>query len=105
MALLQRFNKQAKAENETGLSANGNLSSGRFFNKNGNPNMEVRGMHFFAKFKIYHSKEDIKNVQAEVLVFVQGFDESFANTVISRNSYTFEEFVYRAKFLPMYHGD
>ena len=297
MALLQRFNKQAKAENETGLSANGNLSSGRFFNKNGNPNMEVRGMHFFARFNIYHSllsmqrwkfmlvillffvtvnllfaciylligldhlggmvantnaekfgeafffsaqtfttvgygrinpigfwasitaslealigllsfalatgvlfgrfarpkafimysknalfvpfkggvalmyrmvpstknyltnvevkltlamriledgqrknkffnmeldiakattmtsnwtlvhfineksplyqlsKEDIKNAQAEVLVFVQGFDESFANTVISRNSYTFEEFVYGAKFLPMYHGD
>mgnify|MGYP000046405163 FL=1 len=46
MALLQRFNKQAKAENETGLSANGNLNSGRFFNKNGNPNMEVSGMHF-----------------------------------------------------------
>ena len=46
MAFLQRFNKQAKAENETGLSANGNLSSGRFFNKNGNPNMEVSGMHF-----------------------------------------------------------
>ena len=32
--------------------------------------MEVRGMHFFARFNIYHSKEDIKNAQAEVLVFV-----------------------------------
>lgn len=51
------------------------------------------------------TKEDIANGKAEILIFVQGFDESFANTVISRNSYTFEEFVYGAKFLPMYHAD
>lgn len=49
------------------------------------------------------TKEDIATGQIEVLVFVQGFDESFSNTVISRTSYTFEEFVYGAKFLPMYH--
>ncbi len=49
------------------------------------------------------NQDDIKNAQAEVLVFVQGFDESFANTVISRTSYSYEDFVYGAKFLPMYH--
>jgi len=49
------------------------------------------------------SKEDIENAKIEVFVFVQGFDESFSNTVISRSSYTHEEFVYGAKFLPMYH--
>lgn len=49
------------------------------------------------------SKEDIANAEAEILVFVQGFDESFSNTVVSRASYNFEEFVYGAKFLPMYH--
>ncbi len=49
------------------------------------------------------TKEDIESSKAEVLVFVQGFDESFSNTVISRTSYTYEEFVYGAKFLPMYH--
>jgi len=48
-------------------------------------------------------KEDIENGKTEILVFVQGFDESFSNTVISRTSYTYEEFVYGAKFLPMYH--
>ncbi len=48
------------------------------------------------------TKEDIDNANAEVLVFVQGFDESFANTVVSRTSYTANEFVYGAKFLPMY---
>lgn len=49
------------------------------------------------------TKEDLSNAHAEMLVFVQGFDESFSNTVISRTSYTYEEFVYGAKFLPMYH--
>ena len=49
------------------------------------------------------SKEDLANAHAEMLVFVQGFDESFANTVISRTSYTHEELVFGAKFVPMYH--
>lgn len=49
------------------------------------------------------SKEDVINAQAELLIFVQGFDESFANTVVSRASYNYEEFVYGARFAPMYH--
>ena len=48
------------------------------------------------------TKEDINNASLEMLIFVQGFDESFSNTVISRTSYTADEFVYGAKFLPMY---
>jgi inward rectifier potassium channel len=49
------------------------------------------------------SKEDIDNANVEILILIQGFDESFANTVISRGSYVASEFVYGAKFLPMYH--
>ena len=49
------------------------------------------------------SKEDMINAEAELLIFVQGFDESFSNTVVSRASYNYEEFVYGAKFAPMYH--
>ena len=49
------------------------------------------------------SRQDLVTAQAELLIFVQGFDESFSNTVISRASYTAEDFVYGAKFLPMYH--
>lgn len=49
------------------------------------------------------TRDDLANAGAEMLVFVQGFDESFSNTVISRTSYTYQEFVYGAKFLPMYH--
>ena len=49
------------------------------------------------------TKEDIESGLIEMFVFVQGFDESFSNTVVSRTSYTYQEFVYGAKFLPMYH--
>ena len=49
------------------------------------------------------TREDMVNAEAEILVFVQGFDESFSNTVVSRSSYHFEEFIYGAKFRPMYH--
>ena len=50
-------------------------------------------------------KEDFNNANVELLVFVHGFDESFANTVISRASYAAEDFVYGAKFVPMFHPD
>jgi inward rectifier potassium channel len=49
------------------------------------------------------SKQDLAAAEAELLVFVQGFDESFSNTVISRASYTTDDFIYGAKFSPMYH--
>jgi inward rectifier potassium channel len=48
------------------------------------------------------TKEDIENASLEIISFVQGFDESFSNTVVSRTSYTADELVYGAKFLPMY---
>ncbi len=49
------------------------------------------------------TKEDMVNAEVELLIFVQGFDESFSNTVISKSSYTYDEFVFGAKFIPMYH--
>lgn len=49
------------------------------------------------------TKKDIDEAQAELLIFVQGFDESFSNTVVSRASYHYNELVYGAKFTAMYH--
>ncbi len=46
---------------------------------------------------------DLAQGKAELLVFLQGFDESFSNTVITRSSYTYEELIFGAKFKPMYH--
>ena len=49
------------------------------------------------------TKKDIDEAEAELLIFVQGFDESFSNTVVSRASYNYQELVYGAKFVPMFH--
>jgi inward rectifier potassium channel len=48
------------------------------------------------------NKQDLVNTQAELLVSVKAFDESFSNTVVSRTSYIAEEFVYGGKFVLMY---
>jgi inward rectifier potassium channel len=52
---------------------------------------------------LYHfTKEDYETIQGEILVFIKTFDDMFSNTVAIRTSYTFDEVVYGAKFLPMY---
>jgi inward rectifier potassium channel len=48
------------------------------------------------------TKEDFANSNGEILVFIKTFDDMFSNTVAIRTSYTFEEVVYGAKFIPMY---
>lgn len=45
---------------------------------------------------------EITEAQAELLVFVKGYDDEYANSVVSRGSYTADEFVYGAKFDMMY---
>ncbi|MBC7826241.1 MAG: Inward rectifier potassium channel Irk [Chitinophagaceae bacterium] len=46
--------------------------------------------------------EDFKNLKTEVFVMVKAFDETFSNTVVARTSYTNDEIVFGAKFIPMY---
>jgi inward rectifier potassium channel len=46
--------------------------------------------------------EDLKNMQAELIVLIKGFDETFSQTVHSRRSYRFDEFVWGAKFTPAF---
>jgi inward rectifier potassium channel len=48
------------------------------------------------------TKKDFEESESEILVFVTGYDEEFANNVVSRSSYTFKEFIYGAKFDMMY---
>lgn len=48
------------------------------------------------------TRQEIKDAKAEVLVFVKGYDEEYANIVVSRGSYTADELVYGAKFDMMY---
>ena len=49
------------------------------------------------------TKEDLDISDAEMMVQVTGFDPIFSNVVMARTSYTYEEFVWGAKFKPMYH--
>ena len=46
--------------------------------------------------------EDYKSIDGEIIVFVKTFDEMFSTTVGASTSYTFDEFVYGAKFEMMY---
>lgn len=48
------------------------------------------------------TKEDIIAAKTEILVFVQGFDESFSSNVVSRGSYSVDEIVFGAKFKLMF---
>jgi inward rectifier potassium channel len=42
--------------------------------------------------------EDLARMQAEMIVLIKGFDETFSQTVHSRQSYTYDEFVWDATF-------
>jgi inward rectifier potassium channel len=48
------------------------------------------------------SEADIKNTIGEIIVFIKVFDDMYSATVVKRSSYTFDEVVYGAKFLPMF---
>jgi inward rectifier potassium channel len=45
------------------------------------------------------TKEDLETLQAEVLVTMKAFDESFGQTVNSRFSYRYDDMVWGAKFV------
>lgn len=48
------------------------------------------------------TRKEIEEAESEMLVFVRGYDEEYANTVVARSSYTYNEFIYGAKFDMMY---
>ncbi len=50
-----------------------------------------------------YTPEDMKNADVEMYVLIRGFDEVYANMVQQRTSYTFDEIIHNAKFVPMFH--
>jgi inward rectifier potassium channel len=48
------------------------------------------------------NETDFQQTIGEVLVFVKSFDDMYSSSVVKRTSYTFDEVVYGAKFIPMY---
>jgi inward rectifier potassium channel len=49
--------------------------------------------------------EDLKRLQAEVLILIRGFDDTFSQTVHSRYSYRYDEIKWGARFAPAFHID
>jgi len=48
------------------------------------------------------TEEDFKTTSGEILVYLKVFDDMFSTTVVKRTSYSFNEVVFGAKFLPMF---
>jgi len=48
------------------------------------------------------TEEDYRAADVEVYVQIRGFDDVYSTTVIQRTSYTYEEIVFNARFVPMY---
>lgn len=73
-------------------------------------NLERSGILFFAlTWTVVHpideaspfygkTAEDLARIQAELIILIKGFDETFSQTVHSRYSYRYDEFVWGAKF-------
>ena len=51
------------------------------------------------------SVEDLARVQAEVLIVLKGYDDTFSQTVVARHSYRHEEIVWGRRFAPAFHVD
>jgi inward rectifier potassium channel len=46
--------------------------------------------------------DDFKNTHWELLIFLKAFDDMFSNSVLAKTSYTNNELIQGAKFVPMY---
>ncbi len=49
-----------------------------------------------------YTKDQVAQSKMEVIVFIKAFDDHFSNIVQQRTSYTWQQVVYGAKFLPMF---
>jgi inward rectifier potassium channel len=49
--------------------------------------------------------QDLARLQAELLILIRGFDDTFSQVVNARFSYRYDEFVWGAKFDPAFHID
>jgi len=49
--------------------------------------------------------EDLTRMQAEVLILVKGYDDTFSQTVLARHSYRHDEFVWNRRFAPAFFVD
>ncbi|MBL7700643.1 MAG: transporter [Ferruginibacter sp.] len=55
MSLLRKINTRAKTEINTGFGTNASDYGGRFVNKSGKPNIEIKGVPFLSRISWYHT--------------------------------------------------
>jgi inward rectifier potassium channel len=48
---------------------------------------------------------DLERLQAELLILIKGFDDTFSQVVNARYSYRYDEIVWGARFAPAFHVD
>ncbi len=51
------------------------------------------------------SAEDLERLQAEVLILIKGYDDTFSQTVLVRHSYRHDEIVWGHRFAPAFFVD
>jgi inward rectifier potassium channel len=49
--------------------------------------------------------KDLERLQAELLILIKGFDETFGQEVLSRYSYTYNELIWGGRFAQAFHVD
>ncbi len=70
MALLHKFNSKIQSEINTGFGANAADYGGRFVKKDGNSNIEKRGIGFFERISWFHWMLEIKRWQFLAIIFL-----------------------------------
>jgi inward rectifier potassium channel len=51
------------------------------------------------------SAADLQRLQAEVLILIKAYDDTFSQTVLARHSYRHDEIVWGSRFAPAFHVD
>jgi inward rectifier potassium channel len=51
------------------------------------------------------TEDDLRRTQAEVLILLKGYDDTFSQSVIARQSYRFDEVVWNRTFAPAFSVD
>jgi inward rectifier potassium channel len=51
------------------------------------------------------SADDLRRLQAEVLILIKGYDDTFSQTVLARRSYRHDEIVWGKRFAPAFEVD
>jgi inward rectifier potassium channel len=48
---------------------------------------------------------DLEKLQAEILILIKGYDDTFSQTVNAKYSYRYDEIKWGARFTPAFHVD